>query len=413
MTREQLYNLVWSKPMTHLAKKFGMSDVAIRKHCKKFDIATPYVGYWAKLGHGKRVSNPPLSTKKFSADVSVGLAPRARTAESGEASRSEKEVRDQLELLQSQLVVPDRLSGHLHPLVQLTRERFRQAKPDTHGLLNIGNPYHPSIGVGSGSIQRVLRILSTIMKVVNAKGQTLFEREGKYYWQVTDECFVSRIWETKAKSIHEPTRSELSEQARRDTWSKEHPDWFSTDRKTYRHRDYSPSGRLTLELSDSARYGWGEKHIENRWRDRNTKPLDLCLADVLVWLASAEVIVREKRLKHEQELHIQAVSEEQRRTRNERRQRAQELERFILKHADVQKISNRVSKLLKSIEDRQNGSGWAIPRLIKELHRYQIHLRSLTGESAVSAFLNSLEIDQDTPLLIPLLTTGPNSDDFF
>ena len=69
MTRDELYNLVWSRPMTHLAKEFGISDVAIRKHCKKFDIATPYVGYWAKLAHGKRAPQPPLSIKKYSANV--------------------------------------------------------------------------------------------------------------------------------------------------------------------------------------------------------------------------------------------------------------------------------------------------------------------------------------------------------
>jgi hypothetical protein len=35
ITREELYNLVWSKPVTHIAKIYGYSDSGIRKICKK------------------------------------------------------------------------------------------------------------------------------------------------------------------------------------------------------------------------------------------------------------------------------------------------------------------------------------------------------------------------------------------
>jgi hypothetical protein len=63
MTRQELYDLVWSKPMTHIAKEFGMSDVAIRKHCKNMDIPTPPVGYWMKLQHGKRSASQDCLAK--------------------------------------------------------------------------------------------------------------------------------------------------------------------------------------------------------------------------------------------------------------------------------------------------------------------------------------------------------------
>ena len=40
MTRKELYELVWSKPMTQIGKEFGMSDQAVRKHCRKNQIPT-------------------------------------------------------------------------------------------------------------------------------------------------------------------------------------------------------------------------------------------------------------------------------------------------------------------------------------------------------------------------------------
>jgi len=63
-TRQELYDLVWSKPMSKVAAEFGMSDVGFKKHCKKSDIPVPERGYWAKLARGKKVRQPPLPPKR-------------------------------------------------------------------------------------------------------------------------------------------------------------------------------------------------------------------------------------------------------------------------------------------------------------------------------------------------------------
>jgi predicted transcriptional regulator of viral defense system len=46
--REVLEKEVWSEPIRQLAKKYGVSDVAVHKHCKKMGIKLPGRGYWAK-----------------------------------------------------------------------------------------------------------------------------------------------------------------------------------------------------------------------------------------------------------------------------------------------------------------------------------------------------------------------------
>ena len=38
LTREELYEKVWSMPATKLAKEFEIPDVALGKRCKKLDI---------------------------------------------------------------------------------------------------------------------------------------------------------------------------------------------------------------------------------------------------------------------------------------------------------------------------------------------------------------------------------------
>jgi hypothetical protein len=59
-SRIELYELVWAKPMTHLAKELGLSDVGLRKICVKFGIPLPPRGYWSRLQFGKQDPRPEL-----------------------------------------------------------------------------------------------------------------------------------------------------------------------------------------------------------------------------------------------------------------------------------------------------------------------------------------------------------------
>lgn len=60
LSREQLYELVWAKPMQHLAKQYGVSDRALAKLCTRRQVPVPPRGYWAKKQSGGKVQQPKL-----------------------------------------------------------------------------------------------------------------------------------------------------------------------------------------------------------------------------------------------------------------------------------------------------------------------------------------------------------------
>jgi hypothetical protein len=60
LTREELYGLVWAKPMTEVARDFQISDRAMAKVCAKKQVPVPPRGYWAKKNAGMIVPKPPL-----------------------------------------------------------------------------------------------------------------------------------------------------------------------------------------------------------------------------------------------------------------------------------------------------------------------------------------------------------------
>ena len=54
--RETLAREVWETPVRQLANKFGTSDNAVRKQCKKMGIALPGRGYWQKRASNRVAS---------------------------------------------------------------------------------------------------------------------------------------------------------------------------------------------------------------------------------------------------------------------------------------------------------------------------------------------------------------------
>lgn len=60
LTREELFERVWSKPVATVAKECGISGPGLKKACKRLMVPVPPRGYWAKLGAGKSVKRPRL-----------------------------------------------------------------------------------------------------------------------------------------------------------------------------------------------------------------------------------------------------------------------------------------------------------------------------------------------------------------
>jgi hypothetical protein len=70
-TRQQLHDLVWSGPMREVAKKLGLSDNGLRKHCVKAFVPLPPQGHWNKVQAGQKVKTTPLPPRPPGVSVQV------------------------------------------------------------------------------------------------------------------------------------------------------------------------------------------------------------------------------------------------------------------------------------------------------------------------------------------------------
>src|SRR4051794_9945076 len=72
--RGELYEQVWTEPVRTVAKRYGISDVALAKVCRKLAVPVPGRGYWAEREAGKGPSRPPLPPP------SAGMASEVRVS---------------------------------------------------------------------------------------------------------------------------------------------------------------------------------------------------------------------------------------------------------------------------------------------------------------------------------------------
>lgn len=165
-TREELYELVWSKPITHVAKQFGLSDVAVHKICKKHEIPTPPLGWWAKHAAGKPVKRTPLPLKDGVPPAKIVIADAQFSSEAVHLREAREKAR---------VTAAGMPSGEapMHPVVRQTLAALRKLKPSEKGTLSLREPGLVTCEVAPASIERVADALNRLAQAVGAHGFAL------------------------------------------------------------------------------------------------------------------------------------------------------------------------------------------------------------------------------------------------
>lgn len=324
LTREELYEKVWSTPTTKLAKEFGISDVALGKICKKLDIPKPYPGYWQQLAAGRRVHKEPLPPIRQGVPTVAYIYPHQPAAPFQPESPEVLALIERESQPANSITIAETLHG-AHPLVRQTRQALEKGKPDDYGMLSWSwNRRCMNVRVSKTELHRALRIMDALLKALEARG---------YSAEVSKDGPV----ETYILIGAEKVKVRLSEKANRgerelSAEEKKKPRHAISDRWVY-----SPSGRLTLEIDE---YCDG---FQKKWTDKAQKPLEDQLNEVLAGLILAGEALRLRRIERE---------EEQRRQREQERRRLEDQERryHLDQHHEAWSQSQRLREFLGACE---------------------------------------------------------------
>ena len=129
VTREQLYEQVWSVPIWTLCQQYGLSDNGLRKICRRLNVPIPWRGYWAKVEAGHKVRKMALPKDAQQSVAQIHVAPKPERTEADDeddAWLAERVAFERAEANAIAVVTPRR---RWHPAVQPLHEFFeREAK---------------------------------------------------------------------------------------------------------------------------------------------------------------------------------------------------------------------------------------------------------------------------------------------
>ncbi len=146
LTRQELYDLVWSTPAIKLAADFGVSDVAISKRCQKLGVPRPSRGYWAQMEAGHPPQRPPLPA----------------TAEELAAEALKEPIPKVLSLPEE--------SVPLHPLADELAKMIAAAKPDAQKRMSVRERTLPEVTVTKLLAQRAAQAFHAILNGIEPRG---------------------------------------------------------------------------------------------------------------------------------------------------------------------------------------------------------------------------------------------------
>ena len=302
LSRQQLYDKVWSTPVRTLAKELGLSDVGLKKTCARHGIPTPGLGYWAKVAHGHHVPQTPLPPPQSGqGDVIVF---NAHATQPWQVHPHPDPALVERERDAEHRIVVAQSGDYAHHLVRFTDQKRRSQSGDgwlhaSHGCLDVRT--------SRAQLSRALRIMDALLTASESRG-----------WKVAAEFSASRrhnrfgnFWHPKLGWLREAPKEPAAETGVTIRGqvvafsvvelSKAAPPTPAEVREWRRMYPYGtggpgprqvPNGELRLEIASSPWFG-----ARRRFHDLAKKPLEDQLNGVIAAFVRVAAGLREVALK--------------------------------------------------------------------------------------------------------------------
>lgn len=315
LTRQELYDLVWTTPMIDLAKQFSLSDNGLRKVCRKHAIPVPKMGYWQKARYGNPPLKTPLPPSKRNEVVAINILPRS------------KENLEPVLIVKESIVVPEVIE-RFHPLVQKTQKLFAKGHVDRGRTRSFRDEVALDMSVSLDQLPRACRIMDVVLKVLEQNGAKVgIERET----ELKTNTYAELDGEKVRFSIDEAMRMVKTE----------------SGKYGYSQTDYIPKGKLVLRIKN---YLGG---CQSKWTEGEHSRLEDKLASFINGLSLAAAYIKRSNKEHAERERKWAAEE-----REEARKR--------LAAAEEQKRGQVLE---------QQAASWQKSRLIHDLIREAIARR--------------------------------------
>ena len=336
LKREELYKMVWSEPVSKLARGYGLSDRGLGKICMRLEIPVPGRGYWQMKKKGLKMPVPPLRpTKKINA-TGTYIHGKSKPHGDGEEDHETCDLITAEKMPENKIKVPLSLDSP-HDLIVMTQRSLIGAKADARGLKQPRARGCLDIHVGQGSIDRAMLIMDTLVKALETRGFDIsVQKEAPFSTTIAvmDEIIEFALNEDLNRTERKLTSAQMKEKEK-------HPWMYSIQ-----EYDYSPNGILYLRIKND-----DSLNTRKTWSDGRRQRLEECLNSFVGGLAKAAIAIKHLRTERERrELRWQEEKrqrEESERIRRENEEKMKILDREVESWQRSQQIRSYIEAVKK------------------------------------------------------------------
>ena len=288
VTREELFRQVWARPVMQVARDYGISNVALKKICKRHDIPVPGRGYWARRAAGKKVAPAPR--------VGSGGAGEPITIRGNQLPDMPESVKEARRRAHERERRPENRIDvaaapvELHPAVATTWDALDQADPSGIGLVAVSGPGVFQVDVARENVPRAMLFLHTLVTAAGERGYRVEAWDSALAFVVDGQAVEFKLQELVSQTPHVPSEEEKLAVRK----------WEATIRRFSGVKgvsdmvpqpvisavDFSPSGRLQVALAEDQDRGRGLRRV---FSDGETQRLEkqgnAILEGLAVWAA--------------------------------------------------------------------------------------------------------------------------------
>jgi len=318
LPRSELYNAVWDRPLSHLAKEWSTDPVLLARLCDQYQIPRPPKGYWTRQSLGRTTDKPELSSANFDINLLIllpikrprGLPSPTQISVPNKVSRYEPEIRNALDAYK------------------------RPAYGDDPYLVASHSSTVAALSVSSETLTRAARILNTLYKHARTNG-----------WDI---CAAQdgNVRVNKVTIDGEPVKFRIREKLKRTNRALSAAETARKAAGLWVHEGIVnvPTGKLLLSLQPTMYPG------RKLWVENDRRTLQECLGefvDALVAMANFHRLQREERESQErQRQHEMAILSQVKKEASVWRERSQTL----LEHFDAWQKANSCRQFIATVE---------------------------------------------------------------
>lgn len=300
LSREELHQLVWSVPGTHLAKRFGLSDSGLSKICRKLDVPRPPLGWWAKKAAGHRVRISPLPNHRSGVPERVTITPTP-----DDTSGLREAIKVEAKRI-GEIIISERLTRP-HPLIArwLAERLRRQTEGQRERDLCRRNLYR--VPDFTSNDRRRHRVLQALFRALERQGAMISETDrGQLNANFEEEAIQFELRE----KLRQVTRSLTDEEKRWETWN-----------RSGLRKELEPTGFFQFTIS-----AWTEQPVRKVWLESPRQPIETLLPTIVATFTMLAPVLAERSRRRAEE--ARRFAEEQRKAEEERQRRREDDNRW-------------------------------------------------------------------------------------